>query len=666
MIDARTRELANAIRLLAADAVEHAASGHPGMPMGMADVATVLFSEFLTFDPRHPTWPNRDRFVLSAGHGSMLLYALLYLTGYRAMTLDQLKNFRQLGSLTPGHPEVDRSHGVETTTGPLGQGLANAVGMALAEAKTRAELGPELVNHFTYTIVGDGCLMEGISEEAITFAAHLKLGHLIVLFDDNKITIDGPTSLSTSADMPKRFAAAGWHVQVIDGHDPSAIRDAIAAAQKDPRPSFIACATTIAYGTDKKAGTAASHGAPLGAAELAAARTNLDWPHAPFEIPEDILAAWRSAGRRSEGAYAAWEARWVALPTDTKVLWDRRLKGDLPPHWADPLSDWVETQIATPKAMATRQSSQLVLDVLEPLLPELLGGSADLTGSNNTKAKGMGPLQPDHLDGQYISYGIREHAMAAIMNGLALYGGYIPYGGTFLTFSDYMRNALRLSALMNLRVIYVLTHDSIGLGEDGPTHQPIEHLMSLRLIPHLRVFRPADTAETAACWRLALEDAHAPSVLALSRQSTPPLPWGPGVSPYLACAQGAYVVRTTGGAHKNHVTLIATGTEVALALAVQDLLPASWWVTVVSMPCWELFAAQPQALREEVIDPRSHRVAIELGSTLGWERYVGEKGLVIGIDSFGASGPIEALLSHFGFTPDTIAGRVRAHVEGKD
>lgn len=655
------RDLANAIRFLAADAVEQAASGHPGMPMGMADVGTVLFTEFLTFNPADPLWPNRDRFVLSAGHGSMFLYALLYLTGYPGMTLEQLQRFRQLGSLTAGHPEVEQHHGIETTTGPLGQGLANAVGMALGEAKMRHDFGAALFNHYTYVIAGDGCLMEGISQEAISFAGHHQLGHLIVLFDDNEITIDGPTSLSTSDDTCARFAASHWHVQRIDGHDMDAIRAALKAAQASAQPSLIACKTTIGYGALKKAGSAAAHGAPLGAEELAAARDRLGWPHEPFQIPERVLATWRAAGARHAETYAAWQKQWAMFGAHAAL--EQRIAGALPAGWDAALKEKMAVPEWADKAVATRQSSQMVLDQIASHVPALLGGSADLTGSNNTQGQGMAPLTKENLGGHYIYYGIREHAMGAIMNGLALYGGFIPYGGTFLTFSDYARPAMRLSALMRQRVIYVMTHDSIGLGEDGPTHQPIEHLMSLRLIPNMLVFRPADTLETAACWHVALTHQNQPSVLALSRQSTPALPRADAQPDAVlkACAQGAYRVRTLGDERRFPMTIIASGTEVALALAVQELLQDTWCVHVVSMPCWTLFWAQAPEVRAAVIDPESQRVSIEWGATLGWERIVGEHGLMMGLDTFGASAPLKDLVQHFGMTPEAIAARIRAH-----
>jgi transketolase len=648
--------MANSIRALAMDAVEAANSGHPGMPMGMADVAAVLFNRFLKFDPEHPTWPDRDRFILSAGHGSMLLYALGYLTGYSKMTLAEIKRFRQLGSHTAGHPEADPQVGIETTTGPLGQGLANAVGFALAEAMLAARFGASVVDHHTYVIAGDGCLMEGISQEAISLAGHLKLGKLIVLFDDNGISIDGKTSLTTSEDHLQRFTACGWHVASVDGHDPVAIEAAIAAARAETtKPSLIACKTTIAYGAPTKAGTSASHGSPLGKDEIQGTRERLGWPHAPFEIPDDVLAAWRQTGARGRAEYAAWSARLGQLAPEAQQEFTRRMSGELPDGWQAALADAKRKLIAEPKAIASRLASGNVLDVLVPLIPELAGGSADLTGSNNTRAKGTTPVAPGDYTGNYIFWGVREHAMAAAMNGMALHGGFVPFGGTFLVFSDYCKPSIRLSALMHQRVIYVLTHDSIGLGEDGPTHQPIEHLAMLRAIPGLQVFRPADAVETLESWALALASPRHPSVLALSRQNLPTL--RAEYTDENRTARGAYVLRPAEGAHR--VALVATGSEVALAVAVQEQLTARGiGASVVSFPCWSLFDAQPQAYRDSVLPDSVLKVAIEAAAPFGWHRYIGRDGLMIGMDGFGASAPAPDLFRHFGFTAEAIADKV--------
>lgn len=652
-------DMANAIRFLAMDAVEAAKSGHPGMPMGMADVATVLFRDFLNFDPLQPTWPNRDRFVLSAGHGSMLLYALLYLTGYPDMTIDELKAFRQLGSRTAGHPEYGHASGIETTTGPLGQGISNAVGMALGQALLAARFGVDLFDHFTYVIASDGDLMEGISHEAISFAGHLQLGKLIVLFDDNNISIDGPTSLAVSDNQPARFKAAGWHTQVIDGHDEAAIIKAIQAAKESDKPSLIACRTKIAFGAPKKEGTAASHGAPLGAEEIAATRLVLGWPHETFVVPDQILAVWRDVAKRGRALAATWKNQFEASPHKDEIV--RRLQGELPEGWKKPLQDLI-TQLQEEKPnQATRQLSQRVLEVLVDAVPELVGGSADLTGSNNTKANSQKDITSMDFAGAYIRYGVREHGMAAIMNGLSLSNLFIPYGGTFLIFSDYLRPALRLSALMKRQVIYVLTHDSIGLGEDGPTHQPIEHLAALRAIPNLNVFRPADGIETAECWALAVEDRDTPSVLALTRQALPTVRLDK--SPQNLCAQGGYVLRDAKAPRQ--VTLIATGSEVEIALKAQDQLEASGIAAaVVSLPCWRLFDQQSEKYRTGVLGLQTLRVAIEAAGSLGWERYVGMDGLIIGMKGFGASAPSEQLYEHFGITAEAVVEAVRAKLKG--
>ncbi|MFN4089639.1 MAG: transketolase [Alphaproteobacteria bacterium] len=652
------RDMANAIRALAMDAVEKAKSGHPGMPMGMADAATVLFTQFLKYDPADPHWPDRDRFVLSAGHGSMLLYALLYLTGYGSVGIEDIKNFRQLKSRTPGHPEIGHTDGVETTTGPLGQGFANAVGMALAERMLAARYGAEIVDHFTYVIAGDGCLMEGVSQEAAALAGHLRLSRLIVLWDDNSISIDGPTSLAMSDDQPARFRALGWHVQEVDGHDPDAVAAALRAAQASPLPSLVACRTTIAYGAPKKAGTAASHGSPLGAEEIAGAREKLGWPYAPFEVPEPILAAWRAAGRRGAADRTAWDERRAVLPGDVCATFDRAMSGRLPEAFDATVRDLKRRLVEEAPKLATRQSSQKVLEALVPAVPELIGGSADLTGSNLTQTKAMQPVTADDYSGRYVFWGVREHGMGAAMNGIALHGGLIPYGGTFLVFSDYCRPAIRLSALMKARVVWVMTHDSIGLGEDGPTHQPIEHLASLRAIPRLLVLRPADAVETAECWAIALESTDRPSLLALTRQGLPAL--RRTHHDENLCARGAYrMAEAEGGPAR--VTLFATGSEVAIAMAARETLQAEGVpTTVVSVPSWELFAEQPAGYRTEILAQGTVRVAVEAGVPLGWERFVGTEGTIVGIGTFGESAPGEELYEHFGITAGAVADAARA------
>ena len=648
-------QLANAIRALAMDAVERAKSGHPGMPMGMADVATVLFTEFLNIDPEHPVWPNRDRFVLSAGHGSMLQYALHYLLGYEDMTLEQLKNFRQKGAITAGHPEYGHVQGVETTTGPLGQGIANAVGMALAERMMAAEFGNDLVNHYTYCIAGDGCLMEGISHEAASMAGHLKLNKLIVLFDDNGISIDGPTSLAVSEDTLARFRAYGWNTDAVDGHDASAIRAALQRAQTSDKPILIACKTTIGKGAPSKAGSASSHGSPLGEKEIEGARGNLNWPHAPFEIPADILAAWRSYGARARSDYNAWQKRFDA--SAKKEAFSARLAGDLGDAWVAALHALKRDIASKQPKEATRVSSQNALEALTPYIAALVGGSADLTGSNNTKTKTHKALSADDYSGRYIYYGVREHAMAAAMNGIALYGGFIPYGGTFLVFTDYCRPAIRLSALMQQRVIYVMTHDSIGLGEDGPTHQPVEHVASLRAIPNLQVFRPADASETAECWALALASANTPSILALSRQNVPSL--RSAYTEENLCSYGAYVL-CEHSAENPTVTLIGTGTELSLCVDAAKQLNAEGVATrVVSMPSWELFAKQPKAYQREVLGS-GKRIAVEAASGFGWQRWLGDDGVFIGMNGFGASAPAPELYEHFGITVAAIVKAAKA------
>jgi transketolase len=646
-----TRTLANAIRALAMDAVEAANSGHPGMPMGMADAATVLWTEYLRHDPADPKWPDRDRFVLSAGHGSMLIYALLHLTGYERPTIEDIKGFRKLGSPCAGHPENFLLDGVEATTGPLGQGLAMAVGMAIAERHLNAEYGDDLVDHRTWVVAGDGCLMEGINHEAAGLAGHLGLGRLIVFWDDNQITIDGATGLSTSEDIEARYAAYGWHHVRCDGLDADSVRAAIDEALADPRPSLIACRTIIGYGAPNKQGTAATHGAALGADEVAAARKELGWASPPFEIPTEIAEAWRALGARGQGDHQAWRARLEASADRAEFM--RRMEGRLPEGSSrDDYLDWLA---ANPQNVATRKSSEMALEWINAFLPETIGGSADLTGSNNTKTKAQKPLTKDDYSGRYIYYGIREFGMGAAMNGMALHGGIIPYGGTFLIFSDYARPAIRLSALQQARVVYVMTHDSIGLGEDGPTHQPIEQLAGLRAIPNLAVFRPCDAVETAECWSLALRRAQGPSLLALTRQNLPQLRLERSAE--LMSARGAYRLREAAAPRK--VVLVATGSEVQVAVAVADALEGQGiGADIVSMPCWSLFDAQDPAWRADILPDGPLLVSIEAGATLGWERYTGRSGLNIGLDRFGASAPAGDLFSRFGFTTEAIVPKI--------
>ncbi|HZT49821.1 MAG TPA: transketolase [Hyphomicrobiaceae bacterium] len=647
--------MANAIRALAMDGVEKAKSGHPGMPMGMADVATVLFTRFLKFDASAPDWLDRDRFVLSAGHGSMLLYALLHLTGYPGMTMEELASFRQLGAKTAGHPEHGHAPGIETTTGPLGQGLANAVGMALAERLLNARLGSEIVDHYTYVIAGDGCLMEGISQEAISLAGHLRLNKLVVLFDDNQISIDGPTSLATSDDQLARFAASGWATVWIDGHDPEAVAIALEEARGSDRPTLIACKTIIGYGAPTKAGKASTHGSPLGAEEVAGARAKLGWDHPPFTVPAPVLAQWRAAGARGAEQRKAWEKRWAALAAKTREAVEHPARAAAPAISAA-IAAAKKAAAASTAKKATRNWSEATLDHLLPALPALIGGSADLTGSNNTRIKDQPVVTRDSFKGSYIHYGVREHAMAAVMNGMALHGGLIPYGGTFLVFSDYCRPAIRLSAIMRQRVIYVMTHDSIGLGEDGPTHQPVEHLASLRAIPNLNVMRPADGVETAECWQLAVEPGDTPSILALTRQPVPNL--RTAHTDENLCAKGAYVLAETPGG-KRDVTILATGSEVGVAIEARTLLAKDGIeAAVVSMPCWELFARQPVAYRDAVLG-RAPRVAVEAAVGFGWERWLGDRGAFVGMDGFGASAPAAKLYEHFGITPAKVADAAR-------
>ena len=650
------RSMANAIRALSMDAVQKANSGHPGMPMGMADVATVLFTQFLKYDPAEPKWPDRDRFVLSAGHGSMLLYSVLHLTGYADMPMQEIINFRQLGGLCAGHTEYGHVAGIETTTGPLGQGLGNAVGMAMAERLLAAQFGSEIVDHYTYAMAGDGCLMEGISHEALGLAGHLKLNKLIVLFDDNAITIDGGTNLSTSEDVLARVRAYGWNTIAIDGHDPAAIAHALAHAKLSDKPTLIACKTRIGFGAPNKQGTSDVHGSPLGDKEIAATREALGWTAPPFEIPDSILKAWRRFGGRGSKQSAEWKQRLAAMKPGARAEFERRLSGKLPQGFDAAISAFKKKLAEEKPTVATRKASQNALDVINAIVPETIGGSADLTGSVNTKSAGMNPVTPDDFSGRYIYYGIREHGSAAAMNGMAVHGGVIPYSGTFLVFSDYCRPSIRLAAMMRQRVIHVMTHDSIGLGEDGPTHQPVEHLASLRAIPDLLVFRPADSTETAECWQLALHSADRPSVISLTRQNLVPARLD-YVEENL-CARGAYELRPATG--KAQITLIATGSEVEIAMAARDLLQADGIGTrVVSAPCLELFDMQPQDYRHKTLGLDTVRISIEAGTTFGWDRYVGDKGGVIGINSFGASAPYKELYKHFGLTPQAVAQKAR-------
>ncbi|RYC10725.1 transketolase [Ciceribacter ferrooxidans] len=641
------RDMANAVRALAMDGVQRANSGHPGMPMGMADVATVLFTRFLKIDPAHPDWPDRDRFVLSAGHGSMLQYALHYLVGYPDMTVEELKRFRQLGARTAGHPEYGHASGIETTTGPLGQGISTAVGMAIAERLANARFGDALVDHYTYVIAGDGCLQEGISHEAIDLAGHLRLSRLIVLWDNNSISIDGPTSLSTSMDQLARFTAAGFDVQEVDGHDFEAVERAIARARQSDRPSLISCRTVIGKGAPNLQGSEKTHGAPLGDAEIAAAREVLQWPHAPFEVPEAILDRWSEVAERGSEARRRWSARLEASPE--AEAFQRTIRKELPETLFEALDGFRREHVEKATKVATRKASEMVLGVVNNLTDLTIGGSADLTHSNLTVTKGMEDVAAKDFSGRYIHYGIREHGMAAAMNGLALHGGFIPYGGTFLVFSDYARGAMRLSALMGQQVIYVMTHDSIGLGEDGPTHQPIEHLAMLRATPNITVFRPCDIVETAECWEISLRQQDRPSVLVLSRQNLPMLRLG--YSSTALSVRGAYVLREAATARD--VTLLATGSEVEIAIAAAERLLADHGISaaVVSMPSWELFEEQTPEYRLSVLGT-GPRVAIEAACRLGWDRYIGENGTFIGMNGFGASAPAPELYRHFGITAE--------------
>ena len=658
---------AAALRVLALDAVAHADSGHSGMPMGMADLATVLFEKHLKFDPQAPGWPDRDRFVLSNGHGSMLLYALLHLTGYPEMTMEQIRNFRQLGSKTAGHPEYGDAPGIETTTGPLGQGLANGVGMALAEAHLRAVWGAEIVDHHTWVFAGDGCLMEGISHEAIALAGRQQLSRLIVVFDDNGITIDGKVGLADATDQMARFAASGWEVMAVDGHDPVAIDSAFSAARRAERPVMIAARTHIGLGSSAQ-DTAKAHGALTDADLVAETRRTYGWAHAPFEIPAEISAAWEAIGARGQAERAAWQARLDRLSPRKRAEWDRVQARELPRKLAGALRAVKKGAAESQPKVATRKAGQTALEAINPVMPETLGGSADLSGSNNTRTEGLGVFDADNRQGRYVHYGVREHGMAGVMNGIALHGGLRPYGGTFLVFSDYARPAMRLAALMGQPVVYVMTHDSIGLGEDGPTHQPVEHLAALRAMPNMAVLRPADTVEAAEAWQIALERTDGPTVLALSRQGVPTVRTEHKAKNLTA--QGAYVLAEAEG--KRQAILLATGTEVSVAMAARDILQAGGVGTrVVSMPCWELFEQQDDAYRKRVLPGGPVRVAVEAAVRLGWDRWlIGERGKrekagFVGMHGFGESAPAGDLYAHFGITAEAVADKVRALLAGR-
>jgi len=656
---AQQNAMANAVRSLAMDAVEKANSGHPGLPMGCADIATVLFTKVMKFDPADAKWPDRDRFVLSAGHGSMLLYASLYLLGYEDMTIEEIKNFRQLGSKTAGHPEHGFAQGIETTTGPLGQGIANGVGMAIAEAKLAAEFGSDLVDHHTWVLCGDGCLMEGISQEAISLAGHLQLKKLTLIWDNNGITIDGSVSNADSTDQIARFQACGWNTIAIDGHDQVAVEKALLDAKKSDKPTLIAARTTIGYGAPKKAGTEKVHGSPLGAEELAAAKKALGIDYPAFEIPEDLLSAWRAAGKRSENVRGDWQSRLAVADKALAAEFERRvIAGALPTAYAGAVDAFKKKLAEEKPKLASRKSSQNALEVINGVLPETIGGSADLTGSNFTDTSQTKPFTAEDHSGRYVRYGIREHGMAAIMNGIALHGGLIPYGGTFLTFTDYARPAIRLSALMEQRVIYVMTHDSIGLGEDGPTHQPVEHLAALRAIPHLLVLRPADATETLECWQIAIETTDRPSILALSRQGLPAV--RTDYTKENLSARGAY---TIAGDDDADAVIFATGSEVAIAIeGMKQLAEKGISARVVSVPSLELFNQQDEAYRAKVIGKPKARVAVEAGIEMCWDKLLGDKGRFVGMHSFGASGPIEKLYEHFGITAKAVVEAVTAQL----
>lgn len=652
----KQNQMANAIRFLSIDAIEKANSGHPGLPMGAADIATVLYTKFLAHDPKKPNWPNRDRFILSAGHGSMLLYSAMYLSGYEDITIDEIKKFRQLGAKTAGHPEYGHVNGVETTTGPLGQGIANAVGMALGERLMNARWG-DLFDHYTYVLAGDGCLMEGLSQEAIAFAGHMKLSKLIVLWDDNHISIDGAITLSDNTDQCARFEACHWNTIKVDGHDQDAIAKAIKKAQQSDKPTLIACRTTIGFGSPHKAGTNKVHGSPLGAEEVIETRKALGWDHEPFVVPADILDSWRLAGLNAAKKRQEWEKKLEALDPQERAEFDRLMRGDLPGNFDAVISEYKKQLAETQPKVATRKASEMVLEVINGAINETIGGSADLTGSNNTQTSQTKSISPDDFSGRYIHYGIREHAMGAIMNGLSLYGGIIPYSGTFLCFSDYARPAMRLSSLMGIRVVYVMTHDSIGLGEDGPTHQPVEHLASLRAIPNHLVFRPADVVETAECWQLALKSHKAPSTLVLTRQGLPTL--RKNYEEDNLCALGAYELLTASDDAK--VTIFASGSEVAIAVNARNELESKGIPTrVVSVPCFELFEQQVESYKTALIGAAPVKIAIEAAVRQGWDQFIGNDGIFIGMHGFGASGPIDALYTHFGITPEAVVAAAEA------
>lgn len=653
MPNQKLANMANAIRFLSADAIEKSQSGHPGMPLGMADVATVLFSKFIKLNPKSPRWFDRDRFVLSAGHGSMLLYSLLYLMGYEDISIEDIKNFRQLGAKTAGHPEYGHLAGIDMTTGPLGQGISSAVGMAMAERILAAKYGEDVCNHYTYVICGDGCLMEGISEEAISLAGHWGLNKLIVFWDNNNITIDGTVDKANSTDQIARFKAVGWNTIAIDGHNYAEIEQAIEKAQKSDKPTLIACKTKIGFGAPTKCGTSKCHGSPLGAEEVAAMRQALNWNYAPFEVPAEILSAWRECAAAHQNEYAAWEKR--ALTKGKEFL--DVIAGKLPQNWDKDLLAMAQKAIDEKTKVATRKASQMCLEKIVPSIPQIVGGSADLAASNLTFVNGMKTIEKGDYNGNNLMYGIREHAMGAIMNGLSLHGGVIPYGGTFFVFSDYLRPSMRLAALMGIRVVYVLTHDSIGVGEDGPTHQPIEHLASYRAMPNIYTFRPCDVVETAEAWKIALESEHTPSILALTRQGLPML--RNSVAENLT-AKGGYVISDVSKGKERQATIIATGSEVSLAVeAQQKLREEGIEVAVVSMPCTELFDAQSKDYKEKVLG-KAPRVAVEAAAKYGWERYVGIEGKVIGMDGFGASGPAGELYKHFGITVDAVVNAVKS------
>ncbi|MBH9987192.1 transketolase [Bartonella sp. W8098] len=652
----KQNQMANAIRFLSIDAIEKANSGHPGLPMGAADIATVLYTKFLAHDPKKPNWPNRDRFVLSAGHGSMLLYSAMYLSGYEDVTIDEIKNFRQLGAKTAGHPEYRHINGVETTTGPLGQGIANAVGMALGERIMNARWG-DLVDHYTYALVGDGCLMEGISQEAIAFAGHMKLNKLIVFWDNNHISIDGAITISDNTDQCARFEACQWNTIKVDGHDQDAIAKAIEKAKTSDKPTLISCRTTIGFGSPHKAGTNKAHGSPLGKEEVAETRKALGWESEPFVVPAEILDNWRLAGLNAAKKRQEWDKKFEALDPQKRAEFERLMRGDLPGNFDSVINDYKKKLAADQPKVATRVASQMALEVINGAVNETIGGSADLTGSNNTRTSQTNDITPDDFSGRYIHYGIREHAMGAIMNGLSLYGGIIPYSGTFLCFSDYARPAMRLSSLMGIRVIYVMTHDSIGLGEDGPTHQPVEHLASLRAIPNHLVFRPADVVETAECWQLALKSKTTPSTLALTRQGLPTL--RKNYEEDNLCALGAYELMTASDEAK--VTIFASGSEVEIAVKARETLENKGIPTrVVSVPCFELFERQVESYRTALIGTAPVKIAIEAAIRQGWDRFIGSDGLFIGMHGFGASGPIGALYQHFGITAEAVVAAAEA------